>query len=157
MESLIAPSINLAILLGFLFVKLKAPLKSFVQTRHETLRDEVSRVRQSLKSAQEQYEEFSAKLKAIDVELSTIHERMRSDAEQLKGRLVSSARQSAGLILAEAKARAESAATECVARLRSELGERVIERARGLVQERLTGADRARIQREFSERVGSAS
>ena len=156
-KAFLSSVINFTLFAGAAFYYLKKPLLDFVATRHETLRSEVSQVRDKLRSAQEKYEEFSAKLKAIDVELASIRENLQKDGSALQGRLVSSAKQSAGAIIAEAKARSESLTSEYRNLLRAELGSRVVLRAESLIRERLTGDDRARIRREFSERVGSAS
>ena len=66
METLIAPAFNLAILLAVLFYYLKTPLKHFLQDRHNLIAKELEDVRSILRSAQEKYDEFSAKIKAVD-------------------------------------------------------------------------------------------
>ena len=149
--------LNFVIFTGLMFYYLRTPVKGFISARHESLRDDLSKVREQLRSAQEKYEEFSAKLKAIDVEVSNIREISKKDAAGLQAKIVSSAKQMSGSILAESKARATALVSECKESLRSELGLRIVSRAQELIQERMTGDDKARIRKEFSERVGSAS
>lgn len=156
MGSLFAPALNLGILLAILFYYLKGPFKNYVQSRHTLIRNDLGQVRELLRVAQERYEEFSAKLKAVDVEIASVRERSQQEAEQLRGRIVSHAKQAAGSILIEAKFRAESLVSESRDQLRAELGQNVVNQAERLIQNLLTGDDRARIRREFSQRVGSA-
>jgi F-type H+-transporting ATPase subunit b len=148
---------NFAVFAGLFGYALKKPVKQFVTSRHETIKEEVSSVREQLRQAQERYEEFSAKLKAVDVEVINIREGSLRDASAMKARLVSSAKQNAGTTLVEAKARASTLVSEIRDVLRAELGVRIVNRAQELIRERLTGDDRARIRREFSQRVGSTS
>ncbi|MEO7161632.1 MAG: hypothetical protein ABI041_01810, partial [Bdellovibrionia bacterium] len=74
METLFAPSFNLLILIAFMVYKLNKPVKEFVSLRHKTIRDDIHSVKQELQLAQEKYDEFSARLKAIDAEIVTLRE-----------------------------------------------------------------------------------
>lgn len=145
---------NLLVLLGILAFYLRAPLKAFVRTRHESLRDEVARVGTQLKDAQHRYDEFSAKLKAIEAEVQAIHDQMRADADAVRVRVVNEARALAQNIVADSRATSEAMFVELKAQLRGELAQQVIDRAEGLIRERLTGDDRARIRSEFSQQLG---
>ena len=149
--------INFSVFSGMGFYYLRGPVKNYVSGRHTFMRDEVAKVREQLRSSQEKYEEFSAKLKAVDVEVVTIRENSQKDAAALKARMTAMAKQVAGTVIVEARSRATSLATECREQLRAEVGLRIVTRAQELILNRMTGDDRARIRKEFSERVGSAS
>lgn len=155
MHTLILPALNLAILVGVLVYFTRAPFRAFVTGRHETLREEVQRVSTQLRDSQARFEEFTAKLKAIDAEVAALREQSRQDAEAMKARLLNDARRLSTVIVADARTSAESLYEELRIRLRSDLGQQIIDRAEQLLRERLTGDDRVRIRREFSKQVES--
>lgn len=153
MHELIAPAINLSILLTVLGYYLRAPLKDFVASRHVTLRDEVQRVRKMLREAQEQFDEFSAKLKAIDAEVMALKDQAKQDAQVTKNRIVTEAMKLSENVVVDARATATAMFSELKGRLTTELGFRVLDRAESILREKLTGADQARIRQEFSKQV----
>ena len=156
MESLLISSFNLLILIGFLVYKLRAPTKDYVAQRHLSIRDEIRAVHQQLKEAQEKYDEFSAKLKAIDAEVSALREQTKQETLALKQRMASDARRMASIVVSDAKRSADALFFELKGQLYSELSHRVLDRAEVLIKDRLTGDDRNRICREFSQQVEGA-
>jgi F0F1-type ATP synthase membrane subunit b/b' len=155
MESLIAPIFNLLLLIALLSYKLRRPLSDFLLQRPHTLRTELYTVREQLKEAQQKYDEFSAKLKAIDAEIATLREQSIHDAGAMKQRLITEARRIATHIVLDAKSSAENLFLDLKNQLYIELSTRVLDRAEHLLKERLTGDDRARIRQEFSRQVES--
>jgi F0F1-type ATP synthase membrane subunit b/b' len=153
MESLATSSFNFLLLVGLLVFKLRKPVKDFVAQRHHLIRDEVQAVREQLKLAQEKYDEFSAKLKAIDAELASLREQAKQEVTSIKQRMTQEARRSSGLIVSDAKNAAEGLYADLKGQLYGELSARVLDRAETLLRERLTGDDRARIRKEFSLQV----
>lgn len=153
MHGLIAPTINVLILVGIFAYFLRTPLKQFVRGRYVNVKDDVERVSQQLRQSQERYEEFTAKLRAIDAEITALREQARQDAEAMRVRVRNDASKLAGTIVSDARASAGSLYTEFRGQLRTELANRVLERAEALLRERLTGDDRLRIRREFSRQV----
>lgn len=154
--SLAAPAFNFFVLVGALAYYLKQPLKDFVQQRHLNVGDDLKKVRQLLRESQEKYDEFSAKLKAIDVELTSLREQAKQDAQSAKLRILSEAQRSSGHIISDARTSAEGLYSELKSKLYGEFSIRILERAETVMRERLTGDDRARIQKEFSSQVESA-
>ncbi len=147
---------NFLCLVAGLVYFMREPLKAFVKTRHETLRDEVARVERQLKDSQVRFDEFSAKLKAIDAEIQALHEQMRQDADSTKVRVVSEAKRLSTQIITDARASAEGLYSELRGQLRTELADRVVARAEEVLRERLTGDDRVRFRYEFSQQLGGA-
>lgn len=153
MENLIAPIFNFTVLVVLLVYFLKQPLRDHVSDRHTTLRDEVQGVESLLQRARERYDEFSAKLKAIDAESAAIREQVRQDAESARLRVMSDAKRLSGVIVADARASAESIVHDFRDQLRVEFSNRVIDRAETILKGRLTGAEQARIRKDFSRKV----
>jgi F0F1-type ATP synthase membrane subunit b/b' len=153
MSELFAPTVNLLILIGILAYYLRAPMKQSIRDRHAGLRDELARVRDLLRQSQEQYQEFSSKLKAIDAETTALRQQAIQDAQAAKQRLLADAQRLSMNVATDARRAADSLYVELKGQLSSEIGNRVLERAEQILRERLTGDDRARIRKEFSSQV----
>ena len=154
MNSLIAPSINLLILLTILIVKLREPLKEFVKERHRSLRDELEKTQTQLVNAQKKFQEYSSKLQAMDAEIEELSSQARKDAELTKIRVINEAQKVADTVVIDAKKSAESLFVDFKEQLRSELANQIISKAEALVRTRLTGDDRMKIVKDFSRQVG---
>lgn len=156
MSELLAPTVNLIILLSFLVYKLRKPLAEFVHQRHSTLRDELGHVDELLRQAQEKYDEFTAKLRAIETEATSLREQARQDGRTAKLKLLSEAQKASSQIVADAREAAAGLFSELKGQLYHEFGQKILERAESIMRDRLTGDDRARIRREFSAQVETA-
>jgi F0F1-type ATP synthase membrane subunit b/b' len=155
MHELIAPTVNLAILIAALVYFLRAPLKDFVGNRHNTVREELARVRELLQKARAQHAEFSAKLNAMGAEVASYRDQAKQDAQASKQRLVSDAQRLSGNIVGDARTAAEGLYSELKGQLRSEMSGKVMVRAEKVLRDRLTATDRERIRQEFSNQVES--
>ena len=156
MHELIAPTFNVSVLIITLVYFLREPTRAFVSERHTSLKEELERVAAQLREAHEKYNEFSAKLKAIDAEIAGLNSQMRQDAEAMKARIIADVRRVANIIVIDAKAASETLFTDLKNQLRAELSTQVLARAETILTERLTGDDKARIRREFSKQVESS-
>ncbi len=153
MESLVAPLVNLSILIGVMVFKLRDPLRDFIHQRHLSVRDELHAVRDELRRAHEKYEEFSTKLKTIDSEIALLQEQNKQDVAALKNKTGIESRRMAGIVVSDAKNAAGSLFYDLRKTLYLDLSGLVLDRAEFLLKERLTGDDRKRIRKEFSEQV----
>src|SRR5688500_8433933 len=107
MQTLLLPAINLGILVAVLAYYLRQPAKDFVRNRHLVLKQEVERIAEQLRVSQERFEEFSSKLKAIDVELTALREQTQQDAEVMRNKVLNDARKLSLSIVADAQTAAE--------------------------------------------------
>lgn len=153
MEHLVLPALNFFGLVGLLAYYLRAPLKSFVRNRHALLDTEIRDVSEKLASARAKFEEFSAKLKTIDSEIQSIRTQSRQDAEAMHTRVASDAKRLAERVVVDAKFSADGVFKDLKDSLRAEMGAKVVERAESMLRARLTGDDRVRLRREFSQQV----
>jgi F-type H+-transporting ATPase subunit b len=156
MHSLIAPTFNVVILLGLMVYYLREPLRQFVYQRHTALADELKRVHAMLRDSQEKFDEFTAKLKAIDVETQAMREQAKQDAQTAKNRLVAEAQKLGSTIVTDARSSANNLCSELKTQLAGELSLQVLDRTEALVKDRLTGDDKTRIRQEFSNQVETA-
>jgi F0F1-type ATP synthase membrane subunit b/b' len=155
-SELISPTFNLTVLILVLVYYLRQPLREFVSQRHHTVRQELERVSVLLRQANEQNVEFTAKLSAIDVELSSLREQVMQDAEVARQRIAVETQKLSATIIADARAAAEALYVDLKTQLYSELGMHILERAERILKERLTGDDRTRIRQEFTKQVEAA-
>jgi F0F1-type ATP synthase membrane subunit b/b' len=153
MQTLIAPVVNLVILIGVMAYYLKQPLKAFAKDRHVSIRTELDTVRDQLRNAQAKHAEFSSKLRAMDAEIAGLKTQALQDAQILKTKVQAEAQRLSGNIIEDAKHAAVVLYAEFKVQLYSELGGHVLDRAEKILRERLTGDDRARIRKEFSNQV----
>lgn len=154
MSSLLFPLLNVSLLVAALVYYLRKPILEFVATRHVTLRSEVEGARTRLRHAQEKVEELSAKLQGVDAELAGIRQQGQRDVSDLKARILADSKKLAQTISQDAQLAAESAQRDFKRELLLEAGTKILARAEELLRDRLTGDDRARLTREFSNQLG---
>ncbi len=154
METLIAPTFNVLVLVGVLVYYLRKPLREFVETRHTSLRDETFKVSEMLARSQDQFNEYTSKLKMMEVETDSLKEQARQDAKSLRLRILSDARKNYGSIVADSKTACEGMVSEFRLELQKTFGLKIIERAEAILKDKLTKDDRIRLSQEFSQQVG---
>ena len=157
MESLFAPTFNLALLIGLLVFKLRAPLRSFVSQRHLTIRDELQRVKDQLRQAQEKYEEFTAHVKALDAESMALRDQTKKEITALQQRIMAEARRLSSTVINDAKNAVDHLFSDLRDQLYIEYGTKVLDRTEILLREKLTSEDRSRIRQEFLSQMEKAS
>jgi F0F1-type ATP synthase membrane subunit b/b' len=155
MSELILPTINLTILITIMVVYLRAPIRGYVSSRHESIRDELRRVRDLLAGAKTKYEEFSSKLKAMEAEIQSLRDQARQDAAAMQSKILAEAQSLSATLVADARKSAQGMYGQLKRELFVEVGGKVLVRAEQMLRERLTGDDRARIRHEFSSQVES--
>jgi F0F1-type ATP synthase membrane subunit b/b' len=72
METLLLPALNLAVLLGFLFYKLKSPLGQFLVDRHKETVDGLDRTRKQVADAELRRAEIEKRLSQLSSDVATI-------------------------------------------------------------------------------------
>lgn len=154
MASLIPSAVNLAILVGILVFYTREPLRQFVRTRHETLRDELQKTALDLRTAKQRYEEFSGRLASMESEAASLRQQAKDDARAAKTRVVEDAKRLAQTIVTDARAAGEGLYSDFRRQLREEFAEKVVARAEALLKARLTGEDQARLREDFTRQLG---
>lgn len=157
MSSLIASAINLGILFGLIYWKSRDPVVAFVRTRHETLRDELQKTAKDLSTAKQRFEEFSARLNAMQAEAAALRQQSKQDAQAAKIRVVDEARRLSALIVSDAKTSSEGLFADLRHQMRGEFAEKIVARAEVLLKTRLTGEDQVRMRQDFARQLGGVS
>ena len=153
MQTLIAPFINLVILLALLAYYLRQPLKDFAKNRSVSIREELKSVSEQLRVAKQKHAEFSSKLKAMDGEIAGLKSQAIQDAQNMKVRIETDAQKQSANVVSDARNGVVGLYSELKGEMYTEFGNRVLDRAETLLRERLTGDDRARITKEFTHQV----
>jgi F0F1-type ATP synthase membrane subunit b/b' len=153
MNHLIAPSVNLALLIGILVFKLRIPMRNFVFQRHQSIAREIELVSGKLLQARQKYEELNRKLNSIEVEIRTLRAEITQDAATARDRIVSEANRLASEVGRDSKQSVSGLYSELRILLYREFSGRVLDHSESLLRERLTDEDRKRIRREFSTQM----
>jgi len=141
---------NFAILVIFLYAKLKKPVLDFLQSRHESIKQEIQTVHDQLVQAKKMYDEFSAKLESIDQEIRVLREQSVQDIAQLKERVLEETERLSKMIISDATLASTSLYYEFKKELFAELSCKVLTRTEHILKDRLTGDDHSRLRKEFS-------
>ena len=153
MESLIAPSINLFLLLSVLAYYLVGPLKDFAAARQKTIREELEESRKLLAEARAKYEDFTSRVGGLGAEAASLKSQAEQDAKRSRDALVRSAQHLGATIVSDARTAATAMRDDLVSSLRAEVAQRALLRAEEQIRSRLTGEERARLRQEFSALV----
>lgn len=156
METLIAPAINLAILIVMLAYFVRKPLQDFVKGRHTSIKEELKTVKEQLQQAQARNDELSSKLKAMDAEIEVLQSQLTQEVGAIKNRLLTEAQRHSAQIITDARSSADGLYEELRAKIYAEIGLKVIERSELLLKQRITQEDRDRIKKEFVKQVESS-
>lgn len=153
METLVAPLVNLVILIGLMAYYLRQPLRDFAKNRSVSIREELKTAKEELTIAQQKHAEFTSKLKAMDAEIVGLKNQAVQDAGAMKAKIVTEAQKMSANVVSDARNASVTLYSEFKGQMYSELAGRVLERAERILRERLTGDDRARITKEFTNQV----
>lgn len=153
MDKILYSFLNVSILVVFMVVKLRGPLKDFVRNRQKEISRELESVKSQLQKAQGDFEQVTGKLQAVSSEVLAIREHLIGEASQTKSKMIADASRAAGSMTADAKTVSDRLFDELRAQLYTQLLSAVFKKAETLMVERLTGADKVRINQEFSSQV----
>ena len=153
LKTLGAGFINLGIFTTIVYKAGKKPFVEFVSARSTTLKEQIQDAKAQLDTARSQYSEFKARLDSIDAEVAALRSQNAQDVSAVAQRIRENSSQQALQIVAEAKLSRDAAVAAAKARLAVEVGQQIIERAESLIQSRITGDEKAKIRREFSNQL----
>jgi|GEM_PF-831641 len=145
--------VNLIIFASILYRFGKAPFVDFVASRSATLREQITDAKLKLQAAQDQFNEYRARLDSMGAEVAALRAQNAQDVAAVTARIREDAAKQSQRIVAEARVAREASIEAAKARLVADLGSMVLTRAEMLIKERLTGDQKARIRKEFSNQV----
>jgi F-type H+-transporting ATPase subunit b len=155
-DGLLLPAINFVILLGALIYFTRKPIQSFFAERRRGIHDELERSAELQRQAEERYAKWQRRLVDLERELDGIRRTSRERAESERENILADARASAARIERTARAAVDRELQRAKEELREQASDLAVELAAGLLRDRVTDADRARLMDEFIARVEQA-
>jgi F-type H+-transporting ATPase subunit b len=159
-SDLLVRVINVALLLGVLWLVARKPIQAFFATRRDEIKGEVEAAAALRAEVEERHSRFQRKLADLDEDLDEIRAVARDRAEAEKRRILEEARAAADRIRSDARDAVDQELRRAREELRKEASDLSIELAGGLLRSQVSDADRERLVDEFIaevERPGSGS
>lgn len=153
MSALLWPLINFSVLIVILVVTLRKPLSDFVATRQKTLAKQWIDAQELLKEAQSQRTLLDRKLQGFEVEKREIREQLKRDVETSQATIIAQSKKLADQIKVDGATQAAGLVQGLKHELMEEMVEKVIQRSEGLVRQKLTSEDSARLKKDFSKKL----
>ncbi|MCC7440126.1 MAG: hypothetical protein IT285_00745 [Bdellovibrionales bacterium] len=153
---MVATLFNFTLFVGLIYFAVRTPVRRAVVDRHATIRDTVETNRRRLADARAAYEEYSSKLRAVDIEAGAVRQQLKVESEAARERVIQAAKRLSAGILVDAETGAKGVFEDLRNRLMRQFAAQVVSRAQGAVREKLTGDVKARIRQEFSSQMESA-
>lgn len=152
-SNLIRHGINLLILIGVLYWALKGPLSDFLVFRSTEVKDQLDASLKAKEEAEAKYAELSARLENFDAEITTLRERVRTDAENERSTLLSNAERAAASFEETAHRTVGEELRRARAELKAEAVELSVQIAEDLLTKNIDDADQARLTSDYLSRV----
>lgn len=152
--------VNVALLLGVLWLVARKPIQAFFESRRDEIKGEVEAAAALRDEAEARHARFQRKLSELDSELDQIRRNAKDRAESEKQRILDEARVAAERIRSDARDAVDQELRRAREELRKEASDLSIELAGELLRGQVSDADRERLVDEFIaevERPGSGT
>ena len=148
-SDLLVRVINVALLLGVLWLVARKPIQAFFGDRRDGIVGEVEAAAKLRAEAEERHARFQRKLADLDADLDEIRRGAQDRAEVEKLRILEEARAAAERIRTDARAAVDQELRRAREELRKEASDLSIELAGGLLRNQVDDTDRERLMDEF--------
>ena len=133
MKDLIAPTFNFVILFGFLLYKIKAPMKSFFDTKSKKISEILDRAQVKSKEAQVLFDLNTRKVKEADHDAANILKAAEEDAKKFAQDCDREAKDKTEKLKSEAFNRVEAEKKVMINQLNKELVDEVILKSKKII------------------------
>ena len=140
--------INMLLFIGALGYFIGGPIKKALADRGEGIRRDADDARARRAKADQVASDIQARLKQLEEEVVSIHERAKVDAEKQKRELIAAAEAEAEKILASARAEVDNRLKHARHELTEYAGQLASDRAEAILRERITEQDQKKIFRD---------
>jgi F-type H+-transporting ATPase subunit b len=141
--------LNVALLMGVLYVFARKPIQEFFRDRREEIQRQLEEAARLRTDAEQRYARWQRQLQDLDTELAGIRATARERAEQERARILEDARAAAERIRSDARAAVDQELRRARARLREETSDLSIQLAGELLRRELGERDRERLIDDF--------
>jgi F-type H+-transporting ATPase subunit b len=147
---------NLVIFWGLLGYLVLGPVRRGLSGRSDRIRAELAESRERRTKADQFAAEVEQRLKRLEGEVSVILDRARAEGERQREEMIAAAETEAEKIVAGARNEVDARVKLARKELMEFAGELASERARALVEQSLTDADRHRLFEQSVDEIGQA-
>jgi F-type H+-transporting ATPase subunit b len=154
---LLLQSVNFVILAGALVYFLRKPLKEYLQSRHQTIKERLGEAERLLREAAQAKAAYEEKLSKLEAEIDAFRTRASEDTEKERKRILEEAHGLASRIREQAHLAYEQEMREAVTKIRAEIAERTIRAAEQKVRQTFGKNDHDLLVEEFIRKVRSTN
>jgi F-type H+-transporting ATPase subunit b len=146
--------VNLVLFAGVLAYFLGGPVRNGLAARGERIRAELTAAKERREKADQFAAQVDDRLKKLEQEVASILERAEQEGERQRSEMIAAAETEAQKILVTARNEVDARVRMARKELTEYAGELATDRARRLVEESMTDADRKRLFVESVEKIG---
>ncbi|HXG59484.1 MAG TPA: ATP synthase F0 subunit B [Thermoanaerobaculia bacterium] len=140
--------LNTVLFFGVLWWALRKPVAKALAERAEAIRRAAEEARARRQKSEQIATEIEARLAKIDEEIAAIHQRAQQDGERQRRELIAAAEMEAAKILQAARNEIDNRLKHARQELTEYAGQLAADRARAILEQRITDDDRVRLFRK---------
>jgi F-type H+-transporting ATPase subunit b len=133
--------VNFGILAGGLFYFLRKPVSQALAQRRDGIKKELEEALAARDAAEAKYQEYKARVAALESEIQTIHADFKAEGERQKERILADAEKAAASIRRQVEAAAANEVKRATDELRSEAAALAVQLAQELLSKAYTPDD----------------
>lgn len=145
--------LNFVVLVGVLFVLLKAPVKNFFSTRVEDLKKEIADLEEKKEKAEKDLQEYVSKIESLDEEVKVIVKTYVEQGEKAKMKILEEAKSSAEKLRVQAERKVEQEFQHAKETLSKEIVDKAVFEAEKLIKDKINDQDQDKIIEEYIGKV----
>ncbi len=150
---LLRHGINFLIFAGIMYLALRGPLSDFLNFRRTEVKNQLDKSLEAKTTAEAKYSELQSRLDNFESELSTLQEKVRTDAAAERSVLLANAERSAKNLEQAAQRTIEEELRRARAELRAEAVDLSVKIAHDLLTENITDDDQTRLTGDYLAKV----
>ena len=147
--------INFALLVIILFIVLKkTPVKEFLSTRSEEIRQKLEDLRREKEEAETKYSDIEAQLRGFESKRKDIIDQFRKEGLIEKEKIISDAQERVNQIIAQSEISIQQEIQSARDRLKKEVVDLAAKKAQEIIAKEIDEKDQDQLVNDFLERVG---
>jgi F-type H+-transporting ATPase subunit b len=148
-------TVNFLIILGLLVKFCSKPLKDFLLSRHNKVKEKIEEADKLMTEAVDLKNEYEARLAGLDSEIEAFKTKVAEETARESEKLMEEARAFATRIQEQARLTYEQEMREVSGKIKGEIAKLAMEKAEKLVMERFGKGDNDKMVEEFIEKLRS--
>lgn len=145
---------NFALLITALYFVLRKPIKQFFLDRARRIDESIEAAQKARQESEQKLKEVEQQVGGLQKEIEETKQKAREEGEAEKQRIINSARAEAERMLENAKTEIENRIKAGRKELKAYAAELAVERAKQLIEERISAEDDRRLIKSFLDDIG---